>query len=318
MSACLAALPASSGWAQKKHEPIQFISGGPNGTWFPVAAAAADLANTKYDGQPISVIPGGGISNPVRVGERKSDIGISYGSFLKLASQGNNSVYKKGYPELRAISAMASLYVHAVGVKDLGLNILSELKAKKPKITFATAVKGTAGAFVAEKILEEYGVTIQDIKDWGGKVLYVGGQGRTDGWRDRQIDLIITFLGVGDPKWVEAMNAVPGHILSLDSNIVQALGKKWGFLESITPANSYPGQAKDIKTVKMPYVYFATTRLDAEMAYNLTKGIAEGKDRLVKAFAGYKSWQPESMTNGLGIAMHEGATRYYKERGWIK
>jgi TRAP-type uncharacterized transport system substrate-binding protein len=29
-------------------------------------------------------------------------------------------------------------------------------------------------------------------------------------------------------------------------------------------------------------------------------------------------WKPEDMTEGAGIQFHEGAIRYYRERGWLR
>ena len=42
------------------HPPVNFTTGSPTGTWFPVAAAVAELTNAKYQGQPISITPSAG------------------------------------------------------------------------------------------------------------------------------------------------------------------------------------------------------------------------------------------------------------------
>ena len=68
----------------------------------------------------------------------------------------------------------------------------------------------------------------------------------------------------------------------------------------------------------MPYVVFTTTELDADIVYNLTRVIAENRERLVAAHSAFQDWEPEDMLGGVGIALHEGAERYYRERGWIE
>jgi hypothetical protein len=83
-------------------------------------------------------------------------------------------------------------------------------------------------------------------------------------------------------------------------------------------ADRYPNQHEDVRTVGMPYVVFTTTELDADIVYNLTRVIAENRERLVAAHSAFQDWEPDDMLHGVGIAFHEGAERYYRERGWIE
>ncbi len=316
----LAAVLPASGWAQgKKHDMLQFTTGSPTGTWFPTGAIIAELTNAKYDGQPISVVPGaGGVGNPARVGTGHSDLGISYGPFLKLAQQGKNEMYEKaGWPELRAIASMTPNKFHLILDSSMGVAGLSQLKTDKPKLRVATGPVGSTELFSMTEVLKEYGVSFEDIESWGGRVDRLGSSGRANAWNNRQVDLVNYFINNPASAVIQLMSGRKAQLVSLEKRVRDALIEKWGFLNFTIPANDYPNQPADVHTIGLPFVVFASTRLDADIVYDLTKAVAENRDRMVQAHAAFKGWQPENMPKGLGIQIHEGAIRYYKERGWL-
>jgi TRAP-type uncharacterized transport system substrate-binding protein len=65
-------------------------------------------------------------------------------------------------------------------------------------------------------------------------------------------------------------------------------------------------------------VLFTTMDADENAIYLFAKTIAESQDRFHKAYGTFKDWKPEDMIQNLGIPIHEGALKYYKERGWIE
>jgi TRAP transporter TAXI family solute receptor len=313
-------LPAS-GWAQdKKHPLVQFTSGSPTGGWFPVASAMAELTNALYDGHPISVVAGaGGVGNPKRVVSGESDIGVSYGPFLKLATQGNNELYKQPAPQLRAIAGMTANKLHIVMDPSGGIGGLGEIKAAKPEMRVGTGPVGSTELFTLGEVFKEYGVSFEDFDAWGGRVDRLNTAGRSDAWQNRQADLVNFFINDPAAKVIELMSGRDGSkLLTIEEGVRDSLVENWGMIKFSIPANTYPNQPEDVATVGMPYVYFATTNLSAELVYDLTKTIAENQERLAATHSSFKTWKPENMPHGLGIELHEGAVRYYKERGWLK
>lgn len=319
-AASLAAFPPEASAQQKKHKPVQFITGSATATWFATGAMIAELTNAKYEGQPVSVVPGpGGVGNPPIVTGGQSDIGISYGPFLVLAIQGNNDMYKgAGTPELRAIAAGTGNKLHLVLDPESKLTDLSQLKTLKPKLRIATGPRGSTELFSIEEVLREYGVSRKDIESWGGRFDLVGSSERADAWNNRQADLVNFFINNPAGAVTELMSGRKAIMPNIDKSVRDALVKKWGFMETTIPANDYPNQPKQVETIGLPFVIFASTRLDAELVYDMTKAIAENKDRMARSHVAFKEWNPEDMPVGLGIQMHDGAARYYKERGWIK
>jgi TRAP-type uncharacterized transport system substrate-binding protein len=50
----------------------------------------------------------------------------------------------------------------------------------------------------------------------------------------------------------------------------------------------------------------------------MTKAIYENKEYMATAHSSFKGFDPKSMAKGLGIEMHKGASKFYKEMGLLK
>ncbi len=315
----VAALVSASASAQlKKHPSVRMISGTPTGTWFPSAAAIAEMTNSLYEGQSISVITGaGGVGNPAHTAAGKSGLGISYGPFLALAKKGE-APYKSPAPTLCAIGAAPPNLLHMIMDAKYSMNTFEVLKAEKTPLRIATGATGSTEQFVMKAILKEFGVSVEDIEGWGGRVDFMRTSERVDSWKNRQVDVVNSMMQPPHSGWIEMMNVRKSHLIALPEKVRDALAKKWGFQKLSIPGGLYPNHPNDVKVIGLPFVVYADTRaVSQEMAYDMTKAWAEGKDRMVKAHAAHKNWIPADMGKGLGIAPCEGAARYYKERGWM-
>ena len=80
------------------------------------------------------------------------------------------------------------------------------------------------------------------------------------------------------------------------------------------PAGTYPGQDRDVLTTSLPVVAYATTAMDDDTAYLLTRTFWEQKDRMGATAAWWKGVDP-GMLASIPTQLHPGAERYYKERG---
>jgi hypothetical protein len=82
----------------------------------------------------------------------------------------------------------------------------------------------------------------------------------------------------------------------------------------------FKGQSEPVSTVGFPTVLITNKDLPEPIAYTVTKTIVENKDALVRGHAGLAefdpptAWQPEK----VGIPLHPGAERAYREKGWMR
>jgi TRAP transporter TAXI family solute receptor len=86
------------------------------------------------------------------------------------------------------------------------------------------------------------------------------------------------------------------------------------------PADTFKGQAQPVTTVGFPTVLITNTALPEPIAYTITKTIIENKDALVNGHKGLSQFDPTTswQAEKVGLPLHPGAERAYREKGWMK
>ena len=189
-TASLALLSPAVAQDKEAGTSLLITTGTPTGSWFPTGAAIAELTNAAFSDNPIDVIVGAGsVGNIMHVGAEKSDMGLSYGAFLKLASEGGNAVNPgEPMPQLRSVMSLIPYVLHVIAAEGTDYDDLANLASEKPEIKVGTGVTGATEHFGLELLLQEYGVSLEDIDTWGGSVTQTQTAGRQDGWKNRQFD----------------------------------------------------------------------------------------------------------------------------------
>jgi hypothetical protein len=107
-------------------------------------------------------------------------------------------------------------------------------------------------------------------------------------------------------------------LLGLNQKTRKWLVDKWGFIDAPIPGGTYPGHPQPVASIGFPFMFFARSDVPEDAIYYLTKAAAENQKYIAASVSAMSAWNPEEMWQGLGIELHPGAARYYKERGWIK
>ena len=300
---------------------MNFTTAGTTGSWFPIGAVIVDNVNKKYfEGYPINAIAGeGGVSNPSRVGigEEEVKFGFTYSTFAKNAIEGKPP-YDKAYPNIKAICSLTINVYHFVAAENLNLTKISDVKDGKIKLNFGTGPAGSTELFTSEVLFSEMGLNlVDDIMKWGGKVEAVSNANRDELWQNRHIDVYTSIQVFPSASVTQILMARPGKIIEIDKDLRDNLINKWGYINYTIPSGSYRGQDNPVETIGMSMIIIARSDVPDNVAYLLTKAIAEMKDDLVNTNASFKTWEPEMMPKGVGIEIHPGALQYYKERGWL-
>ena len=312
---------AAPGLQAKKLAPVQMITAGAGGSWFPTGATIGDLANSAFEGQqPISVIPGAGaLGNISRVGNNKSDMGLSYGPFLKLATEGGNEVNPgKGFKDLRAIMSLTPYPFHILVADSANIESLEGLKDAAGNIRIASEVTGSSIHFITQRMFKLYKLPLEQMVEAGGTLQQLSTNGRKSAWQNRQINMAVFMFDPPHPVIIELMRMRDSQLFGFSGDVLESLTNDMGFLTYELSPEQYPNQKKTVTTIGMPTLLFGRADLDEELVYQMAKKVAENKPRMVNAVATFKSWEPKNMPHGLAIETHPGALRYYRERGWIK
>ena len=98
------------------------------------------------------------------------------------------------------------------------------------------------------------------------------------------------------------------------------LTDKYGFFsQSAIPSGTYENVGTT-NTVAVGAQWFTSAKEDEELIYNITKALWNDESRKLMdvGHAKGKTITPETALSGVGVPLHPGAERFYKEAGLIK
>jgi TRAP transporter TAXI family solute receptor len=134
------------------------------------------------------------------------------------------------------------------------------------------------------------------------------------------VDGTFTFLALPGASITEASVGRDLKILAFPKPLLDHLGK-FGMGEGVIPAGTYPKAAnanEAVVSATMGTTITVSTSMSNEMAYNITKALNDNADRVRKIHGSLADYEPSKGHLFLGVALHPGAERYYKEKGWLK
>jgi len=213
--------------------------------------------------------------------------------------------------ELRTIAALFEEHIHLVALADSGINSVADLKGKAVSLD-----EPGSGTFVdANLILEANGLSIDDVSAEALK-----GNAAAEALRNGKIDAFFVVAGYPTGGIVELASAADIKLVPIDGAGAEALTDKYGFFaQSDIPAGTYEG-IDTVSTVSVGAQWFTSAGEDEELVYNITKALWNDESRklLDVGHAKGASITAETALNGVGVPLHPGAERFYKEAGLLK
>lgn len=83
----------------------------------------------------------------------------------------------------------------------------------------------------------------------------------------------------------------------------------------VIPSGTYPGQDRDIFTIGTPNILAVRGDVDDDVVYQITRTIFEELEYLHGLHSTTRQISLDNAVNSLPLAIHEGAARYFKEKG---
>jgi TRAP transporter TAXI family solute receptor len=316
----VAALP-SLGRAQKPAE-IVIASLSPGTAWYVYGAAIADLLRPALPaGSKIDVLPqSGGIGNAKLIAQKKANFGLSFSLTNEWAAQGKHA-YDQKLDMLRGVAGGMDTYYLAILVRsDSGINSLADLKEQRGKVSLGTLSVGSAGEYAARNLLESIGLTYDDIRKAGGSVAHTNYPTMTTAIKDGRMNTIIAVITPAHPSITEIALQSDIRFLPISGEAATKMREHFSYRNQTMPAGMFKGMDQATPTVGFPTVFITHKDVDADLVYMVTKAIGENKPALVAAHKGLsgfdpaQAWKPEQ----VGLPLHPGAEKYYREKGWMK
>ncbi|WP_412049669.1 TAXI family TRAP transporter solute-binding subunit [Hoeflea sp. Naph1] len=298
-----AALVSSAALAETR---ITYKSAKSSSSYYQMGVQIAEAMKAGTNGDIIVTVEEsqGSVQNVMEAKSRGGDyVFTTPPALVGLAQAGKAMFEGKGDPkfdEIRALFPIPSLTMHFVMSVDSGVTDFAGMEDKTILLG-----KGSFGASEGEKYLKLFGLE--------GKVnlAEVELSNAVPALKNGQIDGFVTAGSWPAPNVIEAAASTDVVVLSLsDDQIAQSKRSKL-----VIPAGTYNGQDSDITTTSLPVAAFATTAMDEEAAYQLTKTFWEGKATMSEGAPWWNGVDKALMAN-ITTKLHPGAIRYYQEAGF--
>jgi len=303
-----------------------FHAGSIGGTYFIMGAAFTDAFEEFIEGLNTTVVPGGSFTNAVNVGTKGSrDMAICYMPTAAEAYEGKGEFAKEGYEEgfknLRGLTNIGyggvSHWVLRSNVVPEGIRTLGEFLENKPGIKVSVGSRGTGGEIAARMILGYYGVTYEDIENWGGNVSFTDYSDALAAIKDGHLDGLWNSFPVSHPGITELASQRDIELLSVDEEVLEIMEKEHNRPPETVPAGVYPGVDYSWTSPIEKNMVIVHKDLEDDIAYEMTKIILENKERWERAFIGMKAFEP-SVGWEITIPLHPGAEKAFRELDYIK
>jgi TRAP transporter TAXI family solute receptor len=289
--------------------------------WYVYGATMAELLRKALPaGSNVDVKPfAGGVGNAKLVARNETPLGLSFTVTNRWAFEGKEA-YDAKLENLRALAGgLDTYYLVALAQKKLGINSLREIKDKKLAVRIFTQPVGALGEFGGRQLLRAYGLSYADIKGWGGSTTHVGYNIIIDAFKDGRADLLLAVVTPKHPSVSEITTFTDVKFLPLEPDVVKGL-EPLGYTAASMAANTFKNQPEPVHTVGFPTVVITNKDLPEPVAYAVTRTLVDNKEALVRGHAGLSAFDPQTAwrPEKVGIPLHPGAERAYREKGWMK
>ena len=170
------------------------------------------------------------------------------------------------------------------------------------------------------KVMEYYKISYKDWEAAGAKFFRGSYAEQAGAFKDRNVDGTFTFLALPGASVTEASVGRTLKLLAFPKPLLQHLAG-FGLGEGPIPAGTYPKAAngnEPVLSATMGTTITVNARMSNDTAYLLAKTLNDNVDRVRKIHGSLADYDPSKGHLYLGVTLHPGAEKYYREKGWLK
>jgi len=291
-------------------------TGGTAGTYYPVGGLIANAISATGGGVPglvaTAVAANGSVANINAINGGSLESGFSQSDVAYWAYTGTGLFEGKGkIADLRAIATLYPETIHLVARKGAGINSVKDLKGKRVSLD----EPGSGTLVDARIVLAAYGLSEKDIK---AEYLKPGPAG--DRLRDGALDAYFFVGGYPSGAISELASSSGISLVPIAGPEADKLLSEYQFFAKDTvPAGAYK-EVPETQTISVNAQWVTSAKQPEALVYNIVKALWSTASR-AKLDAGHakgKMIRLETATSGLGIPLHPGAEKFYREKGVLK
>jgi hypothetical protein len=291
-------------------QQVTFMTGPQGGSWIPLGGALKGMWEKAVPGLQIQQTPGAGIANVRGIDEGKAQIGIANSSTTVDGIAGR-APYPKKVTKVCQLANLYPQYFQVVAAADAKVNSFADLKGK----TLVTQPKGNTAEILTASILQINGMNYQSLAKVNFQAAYTDAVSlMKDGHAQ------VFTLGTTAPASavMDLASARDVKLVPVDDKTMGELKKQNpGYNKLVIKAGTYPKQDKDVPAIGYSTHIVVACDLPEATVYTMTKTMAANIDAMAAVVKSISGMTPKDMAVDIGVPLHKGAAKYYKEAGAI-
>lgn len=313
-SAALAST-ALTGVAQAEDNYVTIGTGGQTGVYYVVGQSICRFVNRDTKTHNIKCnapASGGGVANVNGIRSGEFNFGVMQSDHQYKAMEGLPPFAAEGKMEdIRALFSVQGEVFTVLARRDANIAKLDDLKGKRVNI-------GNPGSGQRDTLEE-----IMEKKGWEKSVFSLAAElkpaEQASALNDNNIDVMTYFVGHPNGSIQEATTTVDAVFVPIEGPEIDALlAEKSYYTKAQIPGGMYKGNDKPTASIGGKAVLSTSAKISPDVVYQVVKSVFDNLDRFKKIHPAFNDLDEKEMIKaGLSAPLHEGAIRYYKERGWM-
>jgi TRAP transporter TAXI family solute receptor len=302
------AILAAGALGAQAQEQLSIATGGTGGVYYPMGGGLAEIINNHIDGYSATAeVTGASVENMGLIATGDADLAIGLADTVAQAQTGTGRFEGQQLEMIRGVAVMYANLVQIVTLADSGITGLSDLAGKRVSI----GAPGSGTEVNAAAILNANGLTYDDIDEQR-----LNFNETADALSNGDIDA--GFWSVGAPTSSILNLATTQSIRMIEltaEEIAAARAADPIFAEAVLAGGTYAGVDADVPVLGIPNVLVASSEMDDDLVYAITKAMFENIADLRAVHPAANQTTVEFTLAASPIPLHPGAIRYYEEIG---
>jgi TRAP transporter TAXI family solute receptor len=289
-------------------------TGGVTGVYYAAGGAICRLVNkdrAKHGIRCSVESTGGSVFNINTIKAGELDLGFAQSDIQYNALKGVAQFKDGPYGELRSVFSVHPEPFSVVARKEAGVKAFTDFKGKR----FNVGNPGSGTRASLEELLAAMGWTLADFSLASELKADEHGAALCDG----KIDGFMFAAGHPSANIQDPTTTCGAKLVPLTGPAVDRLVAEHPYYaKARVPGGLYPNNPDPTETYGALATVVASSQTPADTVYQVVKAVFDNFDEFKKLHPALANLEPEGMIKtGLSAPLHEGALRYYKERGWM-
>lgn len=312
---CVLAGSLSAATAVAQERFVTIGTGGQTGVYYTAGQSICRFVNRAETEPAIKCnapSTAGSVTNIVSLQNGEFEFGFIQSDHQHKALNGLPPFDKDGpIEELRAVFSLQTEILTVVARSDSGIETFDDLKGKRVNI----GVPGSGSRDTFDEVMKAKGWTNADFALAGE----LKPAEMASALGDNNLDAITYVVGHPSGAIQEALTNVEAELIPVSgAQIDKFLQGADYYTAAEIPAGLYPGVDAAVPSIGGKAVLATTAKTDPEVVYQLVKAVFDNLERFKRLHPAFAGLEAKDMIRvGLTAPLHEGAERFYKEKGWL-